>query len=212
MYLQITRANHERQHAFPEHCQPTVFAYTFPISEPSDSSRHGQLLYRDQARQTLGALPHQIHGTLGNVLHMMEAVEDGAEEVLLFNEREELTEAAACNVFIVSGGAVLTPELDHQILPGVTRRQCIELLQRYTDWTIETRSVHLEEVLKAEEIWLSSSTKSWPPSSSSMASQSTEVYPDPDGKRRSLCFSNIALVISDVPIHFDRDQPVRHRC
>ena len=36
-------------------------------------------------------------------------------------EREELTEAAACNVFIVSGGAVLTPELDHQILPGVTR-------------------------------------------------------------------------------------------
>ncbi|GIR82861.1 MAG: hypothetical protein CM15mP84_06090 [Cellvibrionales bacterium] len=59
---------------------------------------------------------------------MMEAVEDGAEEVLLFNERGELTEAAACNVFIVSGGAVLTPELDHQILPGVTRRQCIELL------------------------------------------------------------------------------------
>ena len=38
---------------------------------------------------------------------MMEAVEDGAEEVLLFNEREELTEAAACNVFIVSGGAIL---------------------------------------------------------------------------------------------------------
>ena len=32
-----------------------------------------------------------------------------------------------------------------------------------------------------------------------MASPSTEVYPDPAGKRRSLCFSNIALVISDVP-------------
>ena len=63
----------------------------------------------------------------------------------------------------MSGGAVLTPELDHQILPGVTRRQCLELLQRYTDWTIETRPVNLEEVLKAEEIWLSSSTKELAP-------------------------------------------------
>lgn len=166
VYLQITRGpTMKRQHAFPEHCQPTVFAYTFPISEPSDGSTDTASCFTAVTKPDKRWERCHIKSTalLGNVLHMMEAVEDGAEEVLLFNEREELTEAAACNVFIVSGGAILTPELDHQILPGVTRRQCIELLQRYTDWTIETRPVHLEEVLKAEEIWLSSSTKELAP-------------------------------------------------
>ena len=136
----------KRQHAFPEHCQPTVFAYTFPISEPSDGSTDTPAALLPSPSQTTAGRCHiKSTALLGNVLHMMEAVEDGAEEVLLFNEREELTEAAACNVFIVSGGAILTPELDHQILPGVTRRQCIELLQRYTDWTIETRPCILKK-------------------------------------------------------------------
>ena len=100
---------------------------------------------------------------LGNVLHMMEAVEEQAEEVLLFNEQDELTEAAACNVFVVCGDKILTPELDHQKLPGVTRRQCLELLEAHTDWSVEVRPVNRDEVLSASEIWLSSSTKELAP-------------------------------------------------
>jgi D-alanine transaminase len=94
---------------------------------------------------------------------MMEAVEEDAEEVLLFNDQDELTEAAACNVFVVCGDKILTPELDHQKLPGVTRRQCLELLETHTDWTVEIRPVSRHEVLSASEIWLSSSTKELAP-------------------------------------------------
>ncbi|HCL93657.1 MAG TPA: D-alanine aminotransferase, partial [Gammaproteobacteria bacterium] len=122
IYLQITRGVvDKRQHAFPEHPLPTVFAYAFEISPPSDGSLETASCFRTVTRrdQRWGRCHIKSTALLGNVLHMMEAVEEQAEEVLLFNEQDELTEAAACNVFIVCGDKILTPELDHQKLPGV---------------------------------------------------------------------------------------------
>ena len=166
IYLQITRGVvAKREHAFPEHPLPTIFAYAFDISPPSDGSPETASCFRTVTRrdQRWGRCHIKSTALLGNVLHMMEAVEEDAEEVLLFNDQDELTEAAACNVFVVCGDKILTPELDHQKLPGVTRRQCLELLETHTDWTVEIRSVSRDEVLNASEIWLSSSTKELAP-------------------------------------------------
>jgi D-alanine transaminase len=166
IYLQITRGVVEkREHAFPEHPLPTIFAYAFGISPPSDGSPETASCFRAVTRQDKrwGRCHIKSTALLGNVLHMMEAVEEDAEEVLLFNDQDELTEAAACNVFVVCGDKILTPELDHQKLPGVTRRQCLELLETHTDWTVEIRPVSRDEVLSASEIWLSSSTKELAP-------------------------------------------------
>jgi D-alanine transaminase len=166
IYLQITRGVvAKREHAFPEHPLPTIFAYAFDISPPSDGSPETASCFRAVTRrdQRWGRCHIKSTALLGNVLHMMEAVEEDAEEVLLFNDQDELTEAAACNVFVVCGDKILTPELDHQKLPGVTRRQCLELLETHTDWSIEIRPVSRDEVLSASEIWLSSSTKELAP-------------------------------------------------
>lgn len=166
IYLQITRGVVEkRQHAFPDHSLPTVFAYAFDISPPSDGSPETASCFRAVTRrdQRWGRCHIKSTALLGNVLHIMEAVDEEAEEVLLFNDQDELTEAAACNVFVVSGDRILTPQLDHQKLPGVTRRQCLELLAAHTDWSVEVRPVSRGEVISASEIWLSSSTKELAP-------------------------------------------------
>ena len=100
IYLQITRGVVEkRQHAFPEHPLPTVFAYAFDISPPSDGSPESASCFRAVTRrdQRWGRCHIKSTALLGNVLHMMEAVDEEAEEVLLFNDQDELTEAAACN-------------------------------------------------------------------------------------------------------------------
>lgn len=166
VYLQLTRGVVEkRQHAFPEQSKPTVFAYAFEISPPSDGSPETASCFKTVTRQDQrwGRCHIKSTALLGNVLHMMEAVAEDAEEVLLFNERDELTEAAACNVFVVSKDKILTPELDHQKLPGVTRRQCLELIEAHTDWSVEVRPVSRSEVMNAQEVWLSSSTKELAP-------------------------------------------------
>jgi len=166
VFLQITRGvSEKRQHAFPTECQPTIFAFVFPIEQPSDGSPATANCYSavTQRDQRWGRCHIKSTALLGNVLHMMEAVDQGAKEVLLFNERDELTEAAACNVFVVSNDVVMTPELDHQKLPGVTRRQCLEFLEKYADTPVFVGPISKATVLGADEVWLSSSTKELAP-------------------------------------------------
>lgn len=166
IYLQITRGVAEkRQHAFPEHISPTLFAYTFPINPPSDGSTDNATCFTTVTRSDGRWARCHIKSTalLGNVLHMMEAINEGAEEVLLFNDQDFLTEAAACNVFIVKDDHIHTPALDHQKLPGVTRRLCLELLEEHTDWRVKVGPVSREAVMSADEVWLSSSTKELAP-------------------------------------------------
>ena len=81
------------------------------------------------------------------------------DETILYNEAGELTEAAACNVFLVAGGAVATPPLDHQKLPGITRELVLDILRRHSDIAVEERVVHRDELAGADEVWLTSSSK-----------------------------------------------------
>jgi D-alanine transaminase len=96
---------------------------------------------------------------LGNVLHYQHGHERGYQETLLFNADDELTEAAACNVFVVKDGVVATPLLDHQKLPGITRYMLLDILRRHSDIPVQERVIPRSEVDAADEIWLTSSSK-----------------------------------------------------
>ena len=162
IYLQVTRGVAEkRAHRFPETVSPTVFAYTYEI-EPA-ASGDKDTAHCLSVATGLDLRWKRCHiksvALLGNVLHMMEGVDSGADEILLFNDCDELTEAAACNVFVVSNGTIVTPELDHQKLPGITRNMLIDMIRKETDWPLEERPVTRGELLAAEEVWLTSSTK-----------------------------------------------------
>ena len=79
IYLQMTRGVVEkRQHAFPENPLPTVFAYAFDINPPSDGSPETAACFRAVTRrdQRWGRCHIKSTALLGNVLHMMEAVEE----------------------------------------------------------------------------------------------------------------------------------------
>jgi D-alanine transaminase len=93
------------------------------------------------------------------VLHYQHGHSRGHQETLLFNANDELTEAAACNVFIVRDGVIATPLLDHQKLPGITRLMLLDMLRRHSPRKVEERIVHRDEVDSADEVWLTSSSK-----------------------------------------------------
>ena len=64
---------------------------------------------------------------LNNALAMQEALQAGASEALMCNHRGELAECAQSNIFLVRGGAALTPPVDAGILEGVTRNFVFEV-------------------------------------------------------------------------------------
>ena len=63
-------------------------------------------------------------------------------------ERKYIEEVGTSNAFFVIGDEVITPALSGSILPGITRKSCIELL-RANGHTVVERAITLDEVLAA---------------------------------------------------------------
>lgn len=74
---------------------------------------------------------------------------------VLFYSKGEISELSRSNVFIINGNTLSTP--DTNILKGITRRTVLELVKN--DFKIEERAITLQEVLDAEEVFTTSTTK-----------------------------------------------------
>ena len=162
LYLHVSRgADTRRFHAFPKNVNPTVFAFTFEIAPPPVADKalaHG---YHVATAKDLRWRRCHIKSTalLGNVLHFQQGYESNCDETILFNSNNELTEASACNAFIVKDGVVITPPLDSQLLPGITRHIVLDILRKDGAIKVEERVVTMDEVNNADEVWITSSSK-----------------------------------------------------
>ncbi|MCX7774372.1 MAG: branched-chain amino acid aminotransferase [Clostridia bacterium] len=82
----------------------------------------------------------------------MVAKEKGYTQVLWLDgiERKYVEEVGTMNVFFVLGDEVVTPELNGSILPGITRKSCIELLRSW-GLKVSERKVSIQEIFEANE-------------------------------------------------------------
>ena len=78
------------------------------------------------------------------------AAAEGYSQVLWLDgvERKYIEEVGAMNVMFLINGVVVTPQLTGSILPGITRKSCIELL-REMGYTVEERLLSVEELSQA---------------------------------------------------------------
>jgi D-alanine transaminase len=162
LYLHVSRgAEAKRFHAYPENVDPTVFAFTYEIPSAPMADKSKVVGYKVTTSRDLRWERCQIKSTslLGNVMHFQYGYQQGANETLLYNERNELTEASACNAYVVKNGTVITPLLDNQILPGITRHILLDLLRKEGSILVEERVVTMDEVFDADEVWVTSSSK-----------------------------------------------------
>lgn len=162
VYVHVSRgADVKRFHAYPEDVQPTIFAYTFPIKDPEPVDRTKATQYSLVSSQDLRWQRCHIKSTalLGNVMHFQEGYSTGNAEALLYNDKNELTEGSSTNAFIVKDGVIITPIQDNQILPGITRRIIIDSLKADGSLKVEERTVTMDEVRSADELWITSSSK-----------------------------------------------------
>ncbi len=86
-----------------------------------------------------------------SLIGQQKAEELGYSQVLWLDgiEHKYIDEVGAMNVFFVIDGVVITPALDEgNILPGVTRNSCIQLLRKM-GYTVEERKLTLDEVIEA---------------------------------------------------------------
>ena len=95
---------------------------------------------------------------LPNVLAKQQAKEQGAYEAWFVDNEGFVTEGASTNAWIVDNdNHVVTRQLSHDILPGVTRRVILEAAAA-AGMPITERKFTVEEALKAKEAFLSSAS------------------------------------------------------
>lgn len=93
-----------------------------------------------------------------NLVRYEEARTAGFDEVLLLNEREEISECTSANIFLAFGGEVLTPPLSSGCLPGVTREVLLECV-RVNGVTVTERGLSMADIERADEVFITSTTR-----------------------------------------------------
>ena len=94
---------------------------------------------------------------LGNVMSMNDAKNHHCDEVIM-HKNNEITEGGASNVFFVLNNIICTPSLSTNILPGITRELLITEIKK-NGISVEEGTYSVEDLLEAESVWLTSSTK-----------------------------------------------------
>ncbi len=143
----------------PRHPRPTVLvtaARYVPLSD--ETYRKGyKVVVSTVDRDSLSPLSRlKSTNYLSNILARREARASGADEAILLNERGLLCEGSTSNVLLVSKGNLVTPGEESGCLPGITRQAVIELA-RGLGISISEREVQLEELLQADEAFLTNS-------------------------------------------------------
>ncbi|MGB1403729.1 MAG: aminotransferase class IV, partial [Porticoccaceae bacterium] len=163
IYFQVSRGNEGRRfHGFPANTKPTVLGMVIEIApHPEVPDRKTKAGLRVISTEDLRWRHCDIKSTalLGNVLHFQQSYAVQKDETIMYNARGELTEASCSNVFIVKDGVVATPPLDYQLLPGISRYIAIEALRADGNIQVQERVVTMDEVRKADEIWITNSSK-----------------------------------------------------
>lgn len=157
IYIQITRGVAMRDHVMPLNITPTVFVLTNVMVPPSAAQRSQGVacVTADDFRWEKAHI--KSTSLLGAVFARQISFDVGAVETIMFRDGF-LSEAAACNVWVVKNGKVLGTPKDNLVLEGI-RYGLIEEMCAAQGIDFELRRLSRQEVCDADEILLSSATK-----------------------------------------------------
>ena len=157
IYLQISRGSDEnRKHTYGE-LEPTVYIQSSAIKPRKKNTLLNGL--SAITREDIRWLKSNTKATslLANTLYAQEAKNNDAEETILYRDGI-VTEASSSNVFIVKSNCIYTHPKGPNILPGITREKVIECA-KINNINVEESSFRKEQLMDADEVWISSSTR-----------------------------------------------------
>ena len=136
--------------------QVDLIIYTAGLPEHRETVR---LAVREHGRHAASPLAGvKTISWLNNVWAVGEAVKEGFDEVIMLNERGEVTECTSANIFVVRGEKVLTPPLNSGCLEGVTRGILMEIAPEAGVSVLE-QALRPEDLHSADEVFISSTNR-----------------------------------------------------
>jgi len=124
-----------------------------PYREPA------RLALREQGRHAASPLAGvKVTSWLENVWNLSGVQQAGYDEVVLLNERGEVAECTAANIFCVHGGRITTPPLASGCLEGITRSVVLEIGPS-AGVPVAEHTLYPEDLYTADEVLISSTNR-----------------------------------------------------
>ena len=156
VFIQVTRGIVPRDHLFPRQCSPTIFMSFRKMTLPDESFRQRGVKVITVPDIRWGRCDIKSLNLLPNVLAKQQANETGAFESIFIREGL-VTEGTSCNVMIVRNGVIHTPESNHHILAGVTRKILLVLAKK-EGLSVCERTIEAKELFEVDEMFLAGTT------------------------------------------------------
>jgi D-alanine transaminase len=158
LYIQVSRGVARRDHAFPKNVKSALVMTARAVAWPlgADGDKGVQIATVEDIRW----LRRDIKSVslLPNILAKQEARDKGAYEAWFVDGDGFVTEGSSTNAWIVDDlGRIVTRQLDHNILGGITRAAVLKLARQNSIEIIE-RPFTVAEALAAPEAFLTSTT------------------------------------------------------
>jgi len=157
IYLQITRGAADRDFAYPKSATPTLVLFTQArtIIDSAQAKRGVRVVTVEDLRW--GRRDIKTVQLLYPSMAKMIAQEKGADDAWLVKDGL-VTEGTSNNTYIVTAdGTIVTRDLSHDILPGITRAAVLRCA-RELQMKVEERAFSVEEAHAAKEAFSSSAT------------------------------------------------------
>ncbi|MGZ5544197.1 MAG: aminotransferase class IV [Limisphaerales bacterium] len=152
--IQLSRGPSERGYAFPKELNPILVISTHSSLH---AENFGLKLITSRIR-ILADDPltqHKTANRLPNILARREADDAGADEALILNNRSEIAEASAANIFLVCGRDLVTPPLSSGALAGTTREFVMKIANHHELKSIE-KPITIQDVKQSDGAFLTS--------------------------------------------------------
>ena len=160
VYLQVTRGQARRDHAFPDpDTRPTVVVTARAVDYAAAEAKAAKgVPVTTLPDQRWGRCDIKTVGLLPNVLAKQSAREAGAYEAWLVDELGLVTEGASTNAWIVDAdGALRTRDTQANILRGVTRKSVLEIA-REAGLPVVERPFTVAEAKAAREAFITAAS------------------------------------------------------
>lgn len=155
LYLQATRGTAPRKHQYKPGPTPQVTAYTFPIKKPVNEQENGVSVITEDDLRWLRCDIKSLN-LLYNVMIKQKAHEASSFEAILIRDGF-VTEGTSSNVYAVKQNVIYTHPASNLILNGITRRTLLELFRK-NGWQHEEKAITKDELMNADEVFISSTT------------------------------------------------------
>lgn len=156
LYLQLTRGEAKRAHAFPASSQAVMLGYCEPLARPVDAIENGIATITCEDIRWLRCNIKSLN-LLPNTLAKQEAAEAGATEAILIRADNTVTEGSSSNLLIVKDGTIYTHPDGPLILSGITKK-VIERIAADLQIPYMERRFTREELMAADEAMITSTT------------------------------------------------------